>query len=73
MKMTGQEYEAKQNELLGQLPEEFRSCISYMAYDRGHSAGREEVINILSGLVNALLDPIREFEHRIVEISMRHR
>jgi len=71
--MTEQEYEAKQDELLWQIPEEFRSCLSYMAYEKGHSAGREEVINILSGLVNALIDPIYEFERRIVETAEKHR
>jgi hypothetical protein len=37
------------------LPEEFRSTVSKMAYDRGHSAGEEEVLLILQDLVSDLL------------------
>ena len=51
----------------GQLPPEFRSVISYQAYERGHSAGQEEIDLILRGLVNDLLPAIKEFEKRIRE------
>jgi len=64
-RMTGEEFAVKQNELLIQLPSQFRSAISYMAYERGHSAGHEEVLGILSGLIFDLLPSIQQFEKDI--------
>ena len=36
-----------------------------MSYERGHSAGYEECISHLKGLVNELKIPIANFENRI--------
>lgn len=51
--------------LLDKLPTEFRSVLSYMAYERGHSAGQAEVELILAGLVNDLSPAILAFEKRL--------
>lgn len=48
-----------------QLPPEFRSALSYIAWDSGHSAGEEEVNLIYRGLVADLLPAIQAFEKRI--------
>jgi hypothetical protein len=64
-RMTDVEFEAAQTEILTGIPEEFRSTISYMAYESGHSAGYEEVINYLRGLVADLEGPIKQFEKNI--------
>jgi hypothetical protein len=64
-RMTDAEFIVQQDELLSQVPIEFRSKLSYMAYEDGHSAGMEEVIGILRGLVADLVEPIQQFEARI--------
>ena len=63
--MTDVEYAKKEKELLTDIPEEFRSRLSYMAYERGHSAGHEEVVGVLCGLVNDLLEPIQKYGARM--------
>ena len=50
---------------LQNLPEEFRGTVSYMAYERGHSAGKEEVLNILRDLISDLKPAIEKFEARV--------
>jgi len=63
--MTDQEFNEKQDKILEHIPQEFKSAISYHAYEQGHSSGNEEIIIHLSDLVDALLQPIQEFEKRI--------
>ena len=64
--MTSEQYEAKQKELLNGIPEEFQSALSYMAYEQGHSAGYDECIIVLSGLVSELRPVIKRYETRIL-------
>ena len=68
-RMTEEEFAVTQKELLDDLPIEFRSAISYMAYESGHSAGYEEVINYVRGLVADLEGPIKKFQERIIRDS----
>lgn len=63
--MTTEEFSTKQSELLNRVPFEVRGALSYMAYDRGHSAGRENVIGILEDLVDTLERPLRDLENRL--------
>ena len=63
--MTGEEFNVQETELLKQIPPEFRSALSGMAYEDGHYAGYEEVLSILRGLINSLEEPIANFEKRI--------
>lgn len=64
--MLPTEFDLREAELLSQLPEEFRAAVSMYAYDQGHSAGREDVISHLSGLVAMLKDPINKFKENIL-------
>lgn len=52
---------SKTDELLSQVPEEFRSALSYMAYESGHSAGEEEVLCHLHSLIDGLKPAIKDF------------
>ena len=64
MKLTNEQYEKlalERVELLEQVPVEFRSILSEMAYDRGHSAGEDEVVSILRSLVADLKPAIENF------------
>lgn len=64
-KMTDDEYAKAQSDLLEDVPEEFKGTLSYMAYERGHSSGWEECINILRELVSDLAEPIKKFGERM--------
>lgn len=68
MKLTEEQYEKlalKRVELLEQVPVEFRSVLSNMAYDRDHSAGEDEVVSILEGLVADLKPAIQSFKENL--------
>lgn len=55
----------KHDYLLSKVPEEFRSTLSYMAYERGHSAGEhEKILLVLERLVNDLKPAIDKFAAR---------
>jgi hypothetical protein len=62
-----EELTRKETELLAVLPEEFRSTLSSMAYDRGHSAGLEEVVSILDQLVYDLTPAIMAYTNRLTK------
>lgn len=64
-RMLQGEFGKKQDELLADMPEEFKSVLSAMAWEMGHSAGFEEVINYLKSLVDDLQEPIELFACRI--------
>jgi len=51
----------KEEEILFSVPEEFRSVLSSMAYEKGHWAGEIEVHCILTNLVEDLKPAIKEF------------
>jgi hypothetical protein len=57
--MTEQEIE------LERVPEDFRSVLSFMAYQRGHSAGDDEVLVVLQGLINDLEPAIKSYTERL--------
>ena len=63
-----QSIEEKTKFWLDKLPEEFRSGVDYMAYERGHGYGQEEILVCLVGLVGDLLPMIEKFEKRIKNI-----
>lgn len=63
--MDGQEYDARMQELLAEIPEEFRTFVSAQAYDRGHSAGYEEVLGIAQGIVFELVPSISKYTKRL--------
>lgn len=47
------------------IPDEFRSTISSMAYDRGHSAGYEEVQMLIKSYCSDLSQPIKDYSLRL--------
>ena len=65
MIVTDAEYAKKQAELLKEIPVEFHGPLSYLAYERGHAYGHDEVYSELQDLVYGLRDAIRAFEDRI--------
>ena len=65
-RMTDEEFAKEQKEILADIPDEFKSALSYMAYERGHSSGNEEIITVLRDLVSNLQEPIDEFRERLL-------
>lgn len=63
--MTPDEYNDLQDEILQGLPEELRPAVSYMAYERSHAYGYEEVINTLRGMVDDLRDAVLAYGSRM--------
>ena len=51
--------------ILKDVPTEFRSVLSYMAYERGHSAGEDEVVLHLKELVSNLKPAIDAYTIRL--------
>ena len=64
--MTLEEYLEKQKEILVDIPEEFHSSFSYIAYDRGHSGSYDECIIHLQDLVSNLKPAIEKFKSRLL-------
>lgn len=64
-RMTEEEFYSKEAEILERLPEELRPTISYMAYERGHAYGYEEVLGYVQSLVVDLEKPLYEYAARI--------
>ena len=58
-------FEEKQKALLEDIPPEFHRALSYWAWEEGHSAGYDEVLNILQDLVHTFQDPIIAFQNRL--------
>lgn len=64
-RMTAEEYYNNEEELLFEVPEEFCGPLAWMAYDRGHAYGYEEVLSHLQNYVDNLLPAIKAFRDRI--------
>ena len=50
---------------LNKLPAEFRSAVSYAAYERGHAYGYEEILSHVRGYVEMLEEPICKFRDNL--------
>ena len=61
-RINNSQYEQELEELLNKIPEEFRSFVSRMSWEDGHSAGLEEVLSIADDLVDGLLPCIEKFK-----------
>lgn len=59
------EFAARQDEILSELPQEFRGAVSFKAYQDGHAGGYEEVMGHLIELVDMLKQPIIDYTARI--------
>lgn len=64
-RMTEEEFQEEQKDILKEVPHEFHEVFISMAWDRGHSSGYEEVISYLKNLVYELSSPINAFARRV--------
>jgi hypothetical protein len=62
VRMTENEFYQEREELVMELPVEFHSAVNQMAWEHGHSAGYEEVINYLRELVSNLKPCIEKYK-----------
>ncbi|PCI27443.1 hypothetical protein COB55_05855 [Candidatus Wolfebacteria bacterium] len=75
MLITSENYYEEETKLFEEnhVPIEFRARLSSMAYERGHSAGYDEVYGLLAELVCDLKKPIEEYKKRIkIEAVMQY-
>lgn len=63
-RMTSDEYNAEMDETLAEIPEEFRSFVRESSYERGHSAGYEQVVSIAHEMVFGLKPCIEAFKRK---------
>lgn len=63
-RMTSDEYNAEMDETLAEIPEEFKAFVRDSAYERGHSAGYEEVVSIAQEMVYGLKPCIEAFKRK---------
>ena len=63
--MTDGDFYQKEAELLERLPEELRPAVSWMAYDRGHAYGHEEVLGHVAEMVSELEEPVKRLIDRL--------
>ena len=64
-RMTATEFDEKSSELLARLPIEVRAAVSWMAYDRGHAYGHEEILCHIQEYVGNLEQPLILLINRI--------
>lgn len=64
-RMTKEEFDEDLDEALKHLPLEFQQYVSRESWERGHSAGYEEVINYAHGLANDLEEVLKAYHKRI--------
>jgi hypothetical protein len=51
------------------IPNEFWNTLNYMAYERGHAYGEEEVFNILVGLVSDFAPAFKKYKENQVLVG----
>lgn len=66
-RMTVDEYNEERNTLLAEIPIEFHGFIGTETWDRGHSAGYEEVINIMQEMVYNLKPCIQNYRTNLLK------
>ncbi len=64
-RMTDDDYNRELNEALNDLPDEFRDFISQRAYEDGHSAGYEEIVNLARSLATDLKPAVDKYTKRL--------
>jgi hypothetical protein len=67
--VTLDEFNDRQDKILAVLPEELRPVLSYMAYERSHAYGYEEVLNSLGGMVHDLRDAVLAYGSRMERLG----
>lgn len=66
-RMTGDEYNEELQTALDDLPEEFQEFVRSTAWDRGHSAGYEEVVLIAQNIASDLRPYVERYQKRILK------
>lgn len=64
--MDKEQYEEEMKAILILLPAPFHLFVRRLAWDEGHAAGYEEVVNIAINITNALLNPIAEYRSNLL-------
>jgi len=65
--MTADEYNEELQEAIDDLPPEFQEFVRSSSYDRGHSSGYEEVVNIAKEMAGDLLPYVQRYQKRIMQ------
>ena len=68
--MTEVEYLVEVEKLLIAIPQEFKETLAYMAYEKGHAYGYEEIICVLKNLISDLKPAIDKFQARLLSVRM---
>lgn len=68
-RLANDELSAEMLALLADLPEEFQGYVSHESWDRGHSAGMEEVVMIARSIVDSLKPCIENYRKRLTSGS----
>lgn len=63
--ITGEDYSREMEKMLSKIPQEFHSYVSTTAYDRGHSSGYEECLQIAQEIVSDLKGPIEKYKYSL--------
>lgn len=66
-RMTQAEYDSEMADTLKYVPVEFHEYVHGEAYDRGHSSGMEECVNIASSIVDSLLPCIKNYARSCIK------
>lgn len=64
--MTGEDYSKEMDKTLSKIPAEFHFYVSKTAYDRGHSSGYEESLEIAKEIVYDLKGPIEKYRKTLL-------
>ena len=62
---TEEQFKVRQEEILKDIPLEFRGAIAYLAWEQGHSYGYDEVLIHVHELADNLKEPIKKYRERI--------
>jgi hypothetical protein len=64
---TADDYDTEMEQALCDLPDEFKSFVSSQAWQRGHSAGHDEVVGIANELAGDIRPAILAYQRRLME------
>lgn len=67
--ITGEDYSREMEKVLSKIPVEFHSYVSKTAYDRGHSSGYEESLEIAKEIVYDLKGPIEKYRKTLLALD----
>lgn len=68
-RLTSSEYEVKLNAILNEIPNSFNSFVRNQSWERGHSAGYEEVLMIAKEIVGELSPAVQAYRQFLLSIE----